>query len=116
MMLRRAFCLAVTACLMAGLVVPARAGVADTPLPSFADGKPAKMVAANLPIADSISSFSQPCVFPIVRIFCARLHTASDEKSSSLYMGSATFICTTDHRQPKSWQQPVCGLLTKAQP
>src|SRR5262249_37986510 len=53
------------------------------------------MVAANLPIADSISSFSQPCVFPMVRIFCARLHTASDEKSSSLYTGIATFICTT---------------------
>src|SRR2546427_2561781 len=35
----RAFCLAVTACLVAGAPGPVHAGVADTPLPTFADGK-----------------------------------------------------------------------------
>src|SRR5947209_2480772 len=39
----RAFCLAVTACLVAGTAVPGHAGVADTPLPTFADGKPAQL-------------------------------------------------------------------------
>src|SRR5438046_7742810 len=39
----RAFCLAVTACLVAGAAVSVRAGVADTPLPTFADGKPAQL-------------------------------------------------------------------------
>src|SRR2546430_15601067 len=39
----RAFCLAVTACLVAGTAVPGHAGVADTPLPTFADGKPGQL-------------------------------------------------------------------------
>ena len=39
----RAFCLAVTACLVAGAAVPVHAGVADTPLPTFADGKPGQL-------------------------------------------------------------------------
>src|SRR5439155_4870158 len=43
MTLSRAFCLAVTACLVAGAPVPVHAGVADTPPPSFADGKPAQL-------------------------------------------------------------------------
>ena len=43
MTLSRAFCLAVTACLVAGTAVPGHAGVADTPLPTFADGKPAQL-------------------------------------------------------------------------
>jgi len=45
MTLSRAFCLAVTACLVAGAAVPVHAGVADTPLPTFADGKPAQLAA-----------------------------------------------------------------------
>lgn len=48
MTLRRVFCLAMTACLVAGAAVPGRAGVGDTPLPTFADGKPVQ-VAAVLP-------------------------------------------------------------------
>ena len=43
MTLSRAFCLAVTACLVAGAPVPVHAGVADTPPPTFADGKPAQL-------------------------------------------------------------------------
>ena len=43
MTLSRAFCLALTACLVAGAAVPVHAGVADTPLPTFADGKPAQL-------------------------------------------------------------------------
>src|SRR5213593_1182375 len=43
MTLSRAFCLAVTACLVAGAVGPVHAGVADTPLPTFADGQPAQL-------------------------------------------------------------------------
>src|SRR5437660_11185173 len=43
MTLSRAFCLAVTACLVAGAAGPVHAGVADTPLPTFADGKPAQL-------------------------------------------------------------------------
>src|SRR2546427_10998698 len=39
----RAFCLAVTACLVAGAPGPVHAGVADTPLPTFADGKSAQL-------------------------------------------------------------------------
>ena len=45
MTLSRAFCLAVTACLVAGAPGPVHAGVADTPLPTFADGKPAQLAA-----------------------------------------------------------------------
>src|SRR5262249_47097456 len=45
MTLSRALCLAVTACLVAGLAARGRAGVPDTPLPTFADGQPAKLVA-----------------------------------------------------------------------
>src|SRR5438094_8653590 len=48
MTLSRAFCLAVTACLAAGAAEPGHAGVADTPLPTFADGQPAQL-AAMLP-------------------------------------------------------------------
>ena len=43
MTLSRAFCLALTACLVAGAAVRVDAGVADTPLPTFADGKPAQL-------------------------------------------------------------------------
>ena len=43
MTLSRAFCLAVTACLVAGAAEPVHSGVADTPLPTFADGKPAQL-------------------------------------------------------------------------
>src|SRR3989475_3516547 len=39
----RAFCLAVPACLVAGAAGPVHAGVANTPLPTFADGKPAQL-------------------------------------------------------------------------
>src|SRR5712692_6456586 len=43
MTLSRAFCLAVTACLVAGAAGPVHAGVADTALPTFADGQPAQL-------------------------------------------------------------------------
>src|SRR5438094_8810102 len=45
MTLSRLLCLAVTAFLVAGPVARVRAGVADTPLPTFADGQPAKFAA-----------------------------------------------------------------------
>src|SRR5438094_953222 len=45
MTLRRLLSLAVTACLGGGPAARVRAGVADTPLPTFADGQPAKFVA-----------------------------------------------------------------------
>src|SRR5438552_2794884 len=47
MTLRRAFCLLATACLVAGPAARVRGGVADTPLPTFADqgGRPARLVA-----------------------------------------------------------------------
>src|SRR5712691_6473512 len=45
MTLRRLLSLAVTACLVAGPAARVRAGVADTPLPTFANGQPAKFAA-----------------------------------------------------------------------
>src|SRR5712691_11341876 len=43
MTLSRACCLALTACLVAGAAGPVCGGVADTPLPTFADGRPAQL-------------------------------------------------------------------------
>ena len=45
MTLSRLLALAVAACLVGGPAARVRAGVADTPLPTFADGQPAKFVA-----------------------------------------------------------------------
>ena len=45
MTLRRLLSLAVTACLVAGPAARVRAGVVDTPLPTFADGQAAKFAA-----------------------------------------------------------------------
>src|SRR5439155_113960 len=52
MTLSRLLSLAVTACLVAGPAARVRAGVADTPLPTFADGRPAKF-AVFLPMVVS---------------------------------------------------------------